>query len=277
MTVSPLRLRKLLRNPSLLLGVLITLTVMGVALVGHLYTPFAPNAMEIANRTQSPDLTHPFGTDDFGRDILSRVMAGASTALTIGIVSVAFGLFLGVSIGFIAAHRLGWVDEVLMRIMDGTFAFPPLLFAVTIVAITGQGVLNTALAIGLINVPIFARIARGGFLSAKEQDFVEGARALGAPTSVIVLVHILPNIMAPIIVQATVSLATAILAEASLSYLGLGTQPPDPSWGRMLKESQSFFSRAPWMSIFPGLAIALTVLGFNLLGDGLRDWLDPRS
>lgn len=247
-----------------------------MALLSLLYTPYDPQSMNIEGRVSPPSLTHPLGTDEYGRDILSRIMVGGVTAVGVGLVAVSIGLVLGVLVGALAGFYGGGIDEILMRIMDGMYSFPPLLFAIMVVSVLGPGVFNTMIAIGIVNIPIFARITRAEFLRLKEMEFIEAAEALGVNPLTIIIRHLLPNALAPIIVQGTVSFATAIISEASLSYLGLGTQPPYPSWGRMLREAQNFMSRAPWMSVAPGLFIALTVLGFNLLGDGLRDLLDPK-
>lgn len=269
--------RSYLKNHNFLIGFSIILLVIFIALLSFFYTPHNPQTMSIRDRIAPPSPTHPFGRDDYGRDILSRIMVGSTTAVGVGLVAVGIGLGAGVLIGAIAGFFSGRIDEILMRIMDGMYAFPPLLFAIMVVAVLGPGLFNTMIAIGVVNIPIFARITRACFLSLREKEFVEAAQALGANSMQVIFRHLLPNALAPIIVQGTVSFATAIISEASLSYLGLGTQPPHPSWGRMLREAQNFMARAPWMAIAPGISIAITVLGFNLLGDGLRDILDPRT
>jgi peptide/nickel transport system permease protein len=217
------------------------------------------------------------GTDQYGRDVLSRVMRGAVSSLAVGAVAVAIGMGVGVLLGATGGWLGGWLDEAMMRVTDAIYGFPAVLSALLVTAAFGAGVLISMIAVGIAYVPIFARLTRANILSLREQDFVVAARALGVSDGAIVRRHVLPNTISPLIVQATISFPLAILAEAALSYLGLGTQPPNPSWGLMLREAQSFLALAPWFAIFPGAAIALAVLGFNLLGDGLRDLLDPRT
>jgi peptide/nickel transport system permease protein len=264
-----------LHSRLLLLGGVIVVAVVVLAFVGNLAPPHDPQAMSIARRTQPPSLSFPFGTDQYGRDIFSRILKGAGIALSVGWVAIAVGLVGGAPLGILSGYYGRWLDETLMRLMDALFAFPAILLALAMVAALGPGHRSAMLAIGLVNVPVFARLGRASTLSLKKTGFVEAARAVGSSDFRILRHHILPNSLAPLIVQATVSFASAILAEASLSYLGLGTQPPLPSWGKMLEEARGFMNIAPWMAIFPGLAIALTVLGFSFLGDGLRDFLDP--
>ncbi len=270
-------LLRVLNNRLLLLGGAVVVIVVVLAFVGHLAPLHDPLAMDIARRTQPPSLSFPFGTDQYGRDIFSRVLKGAGMALSVGWVAIAIGLVGGAPLGILSGYYGRWLDEALMRLMDALFAFPAILLALALVAALGPGYRSAMLAIGLVTVPVFARLARASTLSLKETGFVEAARAVGSSDFRILRYHILPNGLAPLIVQATVSFASAILAEASLSYLGLGTQPPLPSWGKMLEEARGFMNIAPWMAIFPGLAIALTVLGFSFLGDGLRDFLDPHN
>ena len=265
-----------LRSAPLYLGLALVGVVALVAVVGLVYTPYDPNAMGVAARGVAPSLAFPMGSDQFGRDILSRVMRGASLALLVGATSVAIGLAAGAPLGALAGFARGWADEAIMRLMDGLFAFPATLLAIAIVGALGPGLQNAVLAIGVAYVPIFARLARASVISQTEADYVQAARAVGCSPARILFRHILPNGLSPLIVQATTAFGGAILAEAALSYLGLGVQPPDPSWGQMLNDAHNYLSVAPWLAVFPGLAIATTVLGFNLLGDGLRDWLDPR-
>jgi peptide/nickel transport system permease protein len=267
---------RLFRYPGLTVGGAIVATVVGATLLSLVWTPYSPLTMNMRQRFQGPSLTHVFGTDQFGRDVLSLLMVGAQNSLAVGIVAVAIGLAVGTALGLFAAARRGWVDEAVMRICDFLFAFPAVLSAVMLAAALGPGTGNAMLAIGFYNIPIFARIARGAAKGVWVREFIYAARTAGKGAIRISLEHVLPNILNIIVVQATISFATAILAEAALSYLGLGTQPPAPSWGRMLHESQVFLSRAPYLSIFPGLIIVSTVLGLNLLGDGMRDALDPR-
>ncbi len=264
-------------NRLLVWGGSIVMVITLLALIGAFTTPRDPQAMNISLRARPPSLSFPLGTDQYGRDILSRVMRGTSIALSVGLVAVGIGLAAGVPIGVIAGFYGGWLGEALMRIMDALFAFPAILLAIAVVGVLGPGHVNAMLAIGAVNVPIFARLTRASVLALREEGYVEAACAAGSNDLYIVYKHILPNGLAPILVQASVTFATSILAEASLSYLGLGVQPPLPSWGKMLEEARGFMDRAPWLAIFPGLAIAITVLGFNFLGDGLRDFLDPRG
>ena len=263
-------------GPLLVGGGVIVLAMAVVAVLGRFAPPHDPTAMDIAARLQPPGAAHLFGTDQYGRDILSRVMGGAGIALSVGVVAVGIGLGGGTIIGAVAGFYGGLLGEALMRLMDALFAFPAILLAIAVVGALGPGHVNAMLAIGVVNVPVFARLTRASVLAVREEGYVEAARAVGGTDLHILWRHILPNGLAPLLVQASVSFATAILAEASLSYLGLGTQPPLPSWGKMLEEARLFMDRGPWLAIFPGLAIALTVLGFNFLGDGLRDYLDPR-
>jgi peptide/nickel transport system permease protein len=268
--------RRFLKHPTGMTGAVIIGLLLVFALFGQAIAPYDPTAMSFGEEFASPSWAHPFGTDDFGRDILSRVLYGARISLLVGIIAVSIATVIGSTLGMIAGYGPRWADEVIMRTMDVLFAFPTILLAIAIMAMLGKGVQNAMIAIGIVYVPIFARIARGEVLSVKQDEFVEVARALGATDSEILVRHILPNILAPIIVEISLSLSFAILAEAALSFFGLGTQPPDPSWGRMLSEGRDFFRQSLWLGIFPGLAIMVTVIGFNFLGDGLRDVLDPR-
>jgi peptide/nickel transport system permease protein len=269
-------LRRLRRQPlSIFSGLLVTILIL-TAIFGPLLAPYDPNAINMSQRFPSPSLEHPFGTDDFGRDILSRVMVGARVSLMVGIIAVGLSATVGSFLGLLAGYTGRFTDEVIMRAMDILFAFPAILLAIAIMAALGRGVGNAMIAIGIVYIPIFARIVRGSVLSVREEEFVEAARATGSSNGRIMFRHIFPNVLSPLIVEITLSLSFAILAEAALSFFGLGTQPPDPSWGRMLSEGRAYFQQSAWLAIFPGLAIMLTVLGFNLLGDGLRDALDPR-
>jgi peptide/nickel transport system permease protein len=233
--------------------------------------------MDIGARLQAPSASHPMGTDQFGRDLLSRVMRGAVASLAVGVVAVGIGMGAGVALGTAGGWVGGWLDEAAMRVTDAVYGFPAVLSALLVTAVFGPGVLISMIAVGIAYVPVFARLTRANILALREQDFVQAARALGAGDGVLVWRHILPNTVSPLIVQATISFPLAILAEAALSYLGLGTQPPNPSWGLMLRDAQNFLVLSPWYAVFPGAAIGLAVLGFNLLGDGLRDLLDPRA
>jgi peptide/nickel transport system permease protein len=252
------------------------LMIIATAIISFLHTPYDPNRMNLSERFLSPSTKHWLGTDQYGRDILSRVMKGSVNSLIVGWVAVGIGLSLGVLLGSLAAYWRGWRDEGIMRLADVFYGFPAVLSAILITSILGPGMVNSMLAIGIFYIPIFARLTRGASLSVWQRDYVTSARAIGQTNRAIIWSTILPNILSPLIVQATVQFAIAILAEAALSYLGLGTQPPHASWGRMLNEAQTFMEISPWLAIFPGMAIAVAVLGFNLLGDGLRDLLDPR-
>jgi peptide/nickel transport system permease protein len=233
--------------------------------------------MDIAARLAPPSAAHHLGTDQYGRDILSRIMRGAVASLAVGVVAVGIGMAVGVLLGTAGGWVGGWLDEAAMRLTDAIYGFPAVLSALLVTAVFGPGVLIAMVAVGIAYVPAFARLARANILALREQDFVMAARALGARDGAVVWRHVLPNTVSPLIVQATIAFPLAILAEAALSYLGLGTQPPHPSWGLMLRDAQNFLQLSPWFAIFPGAAIALAVLGFNLLGDGLRDLLDPRA
>jgi peptide/nickel transport system permease protein len=258
------------------IGLAVTALLVAVALVSLVWTPYPVDVMDIPVKLQAPSAAHWLGTDQFGRDVLSRLMAGAVNSIAVSLVAVGIGAGLGVPLGALAAARRGIIEEVVMRFNDFTFAFPALLSAVMITAILGPGAVNSIIAIGIFNIPVFARLTRGASLSLWQRDFVLAARVAGKGRTRITAEHILPNIASLLIVQMTIQFALAILAEAGLSYLGLGTQPPAPSWGKMLNEAQTLMYMAPQLAIFPGLAIMGTVLGLNLLGDGLRDLLDPR-
>jgi peptide/nickel transport system permease protein len=264
------------KNRNFSLGVALSAVVVVMAAVSLFWTPYNPNAMDARHRLEPPSLNHPLGTDQYGRDTLSRVMAGAVNAIIVGLITVAIGMGAGLLLGLISAWGNRLVDEIIMRICDLLFGFPAVLSAILITAVLGPSVVNAMLAIGIFYIPVFARLTRASALTIKGLDYIAAARVTGQSEAAIVRRHVLPNILSPLIIQATVQFAVAILAEAGLSYLGLGTQPPYASWGRMLNEAQTFMELSPWMAIFPGLAIAWAVLGFNLLGDGLRDILDPR-
>ena len=268
--------RLALANRSFVTGLAITALIAAMALLSFLWTPTDITHLIVADRMKPPSWQHPFGTDHFGRDILSMIMIGARNSIAVAVVAVVIGMGLGVPLGCWAAARGGFVDEALMRFNDVVFAFPALLSAVMITAIFGPGAVNAIIAIGIFNVPVFARVARAGALSLWPREYVLAARAAGKGKVLVTVEHILPNIASMLLVQGTIQFALGILAEAGLSYLGLGAQPPMPSWGRMLFDAQTRMMVAPYQAIFPGLAIVVTVLGLNLLGDGLRDVLDPR-
>ena len=271
------RWRRVLRQRALAVGLLLTGLIVGTAVCSLVYTPRDPLRMEVSARLQGPSPGHPMGTDQYGRDLLSRVMRGAIASLAVGAVAVGIGMVAGVVLGAAGGWSGGWLDEALMRVTDAVYGFPAVLSALLIAAVFRPGVLISMVAVGIAYVPVFARLTRASVLALRVQEFVTAAQALGARDGAILWRHVLPNTISPLIVQATISFPLAILAEAALSYLGLGTQPPNPSWGLMLRDAQNFLQLSPWYAIFPGAAIALAVLGFNLLGDGLRDLLDPRG
>ena len=266
-----------LRHVTFALGTAITALLLATAALSFVYTPKDPLAMSIAGRLQGPSAAHPFGTDQYGRDVLSRVMTGAVTSIAVGLIAVGIGAAVGLLIGIASGYVGGWLDEGFMRLIDAVQGFPAILSALLFAAVFAPGIAISMVAIGIAFVPAFARLTRAGFLELREREFVVAARALGASDRRLIARHILPNTLPPLIIQATTSFPVAILAEAALAYLGLGTQPPYPSWGLMLKEAQNFLSLNPSFAVFPGGAIALTVLGLNLLGDGLRDLLDPKT
>ena len=265
------------RNPTAAVAGTVLLLIILMAVFDETVAPAGPNEIAVEDRLQPPSLQHPFGTDDLGRDILSRVVLGAGVSLRVGFLAVAFALVVGSLIGLLAGFYGGWVDDVLMRFMDILFAFPAVLLAIAVLAVRGPGSGNTALAIGIVYIPVFARVTRASVLGVREEVYVRASRSVGASDFRLLTRHVLPNAAPPIIVQTSISLAFAVLAEAALSFLGLGTQPPNPSWGLMLAEGRGFIDIAWWLAFFPGMAIFLTVLCFNLLGDGLRDVLDPRQ
>jgi peptide/nickel transport system permease protein len=265
------------RHPALIAGAVLTLALVAVALLSLVWTPYPVNAINIARRLQPPSALNWLGTDQFGRDVLSMVMIGSRNSFAVGFVAVGIGLTFGVALGAFAAAKRGFIDDLVMRLADFTFAFPAVLSAIMITALLGPGAINAIIAIGIFNIPVFARLTRGAALQVLSRDFILAARAAGKSGLRISIEHVLPNIAGILVVQATIQFALAILAEASLAYLGLGTQPPAPSWGKMLNEAQTFMQRAPLLAIFPGAAIAVAVLAFNLLGDGLRDIIDPKQ
>lgn len=269
--------RVLASNPVTVVSAVVLAVIVVIALMAPWVAPYGVNAVDVANALQPPSGAHWFGTDDLGRDILSRVVLAARTSLQVAAISVTFAFVVGVTIGVVSGYVGGIVDTILMRVVDVMFAFPVLLLALAIVAILQPGVATTVLAIGIVYTPIFARVARASTLSVRQEPYVQVSRTMGTPATTILGRHVLPNITGPLIVQTSLSLAFAILSEAALSFLGLGIQPPAPSWGGMLANAQGFISQAWWMSVFPGAAIFVTVLAFNLLGDGLRDVLDPKQ
>lgn len=269
--------RLLARNPVTLVSALVLVVVAVVAVTANWIAPYGVNDVDVPNALAPPSGSHWFGTDELGRDVLSRVLVAVQASMRIAVVSVALAMVVGVAVGLIAGYRGGWLDTVLMRVVDVMFAFPVLLLALAVVAILGPGVTTTMLAIAIVYTPIFARVSRASTLGVRTEPYVAASRALGTGDLYILRRHILPNIAGPLIVQTSLSLAFAILSEAALSFLGLGIQPPQPSLGRMIFDSQGFVTMAWWMAVFPGAAIFVIVLAFNLFGDGLRDVLDPKQ
>ena len=268
--------RQALRHKSFAIGGALALALAAMALLSLAWSPYPPGDIDIPNKFAAPSASHWLGTDSLGRDIASQILVGSQNSIVVGLIAVGIGMGFGVALGCVASARRGWVEELLMRAADFTFAFPALLSAIMLTAIYGPGLVMSIVAIGIFNVPVFARLTRGAANAVWAREYVLAARAAGKGAMRITVDHVLPNIANVLIVQATISFATAILAEAALSYLGLGTQPPQPSWGRMLNEAQTQMFQAPMLAVYPGVAIMLSVLGLNLLGDGLRDLLDPR-
>ncbi|MCZ8310751.1 MAG: ABC transporter permease [Rhodospirillales bacterium] len=269
-------LRRLLRRPAAMFGLAIVTLFVVAALLAPIVAPADPIATNWGAIRKAPSALYWFGTDENGRDLLSRVIYGARASLQAGVISVAISIAVGLPLGLLAGYVGGWIDAVISRITDAMLACPFLILAIALAAFLGPSLTNAMIAIGISATPAFIRLTRGATLNAKVDDYIEAARAVGNPHWRIAAVHLLPNILPALMVQATLALAAAIIAEASLSFLGLGQQPPAPSWGSMLNNAQRFITQAPWMALFPGAAIFLVVLAFNLLGDGLRDALDPR-
>ncbi|MBR1091983.1 ABC transporter permease [Bradyrhizobium manausense] len=269
--------RRLFKRKAAVAGLVVLTVFILLALLAPLLVPYDPIATSWSLVRKPPTPAHWFGTDELGRDILSRVIYGARASLLAGLISVAIALGIGVPLGLLSGYRGGFVDALISRITDAMLACPFLILAIALAAFLGPSLGNAMIAIGISATPVFIRLTRGQVLSVKAEDYVEAARALGNPPWRIAVTHILPNILPALLVQATLSIAAAIIAEAALSFLGLGQQPPSPSWGSMLNAAQRFLTQAPWMAIWPGLAIFLVVLSLNLLGDGLRDALDPRQ
>jgi len=271
-----LALRQLARRPAAVFGGAVLLLVLVLALLAPWLAPYDPLATSWSAVRKAPSAAHWFGTDEVGRDLLSRVIWGARASLSAGLVAVVIAVAIGLPLGMVAGYLGGWVDMVIGRLTDAMLAIPFLILAIALAAFLGPSLQNAMIAIGVTATPLFVRLARGQVLQARAEDWVEAARSVGNPRARILVRHILPNILPPVLVQATLTIASAIIAEASLSFLGLGQQPPAPSWGSMLNTAQRFLTQAPWMALFPGAAIFLTVLAFNLFGDALRDALDPR-
>ena len=268
--------RRARHHRSFVIGAVLALLLLLAALVSFVWTPWSPYEMDMANKMQAPSAAHWLGTDAFGRDVASLLLVGARASILVGVIAVGIGLVVGTALGLLAAARRGWVEEAIMRFADFSLAFPAILSAIMMTAVFGAGIVNAIVAIGIYNIPTFARITRASANAIWSREYIAAARACGKGSFSITMQHVLPNISAVLIVQITIRFAIAILAEAALSYLGLGTQPPQPSWGRMLSEAQTLMFQQPLLAVFPGMAIALAVLGLNLLGDGLRDLLDPR-
>jgi len=269
--------RRTRRNPGALAGAAVVLAILLVAIFAPLLAHADPLAQNLAAQDLPPGPGHPFGTDKLGRDLFARIAFGARISIAIGFVAVGLAITLGTAIGTLAGYLGGWVDSTLMGAMDVMLAFPSIILAIGITTILGPSITNLMLAIGIVYIPQYARLARAAVLDLREADFIEAARALGAVMPAILRRHVLPNILAPLLVQATLGVATAELEAAGLSYLGLGARPPAPEWGAMLNDARDYWLSAPWALVFPGLSITILVLGFNLLGDGLRDALDPKS
>lgn len=269
--------RRFLHNRGAVIGLVLAVVLVLAAVLAPWLAPYPPDAQDLRSRLRPPSPEHWFGTDEFGRDVLSRVLFGARISLLTGLVPVATGLVIGTAIGLLAGFYRGWLDDVLMRAMDVLLAFPSLLLALAVVGTLGPGLVNAVIAVAIVSVPGYARLARSVVIAAREEEYVHAARALGAKDPRLLLRHVLPATVGPLTVQATLGIGFAILSMAGLSFLGLGVQPPTPSWGGILAEGREFLRTAPFMTNFAGLAILVTVVGFNLLGDGIRDVLDPRN
>lgn len=269
-------LRAFYKNRLGFLGAILVMVIIFMALLAPYLAPYTPTEMNLQYRQRGPVLEHPFGTDRFGRDILSRIIYGSRISLMVGLISVGIGVFGGIFLGLYAGYYGKIIDAIIMWLMDMLMSFPSILLALVVIAVLGANLTNTMMAIGITYIPIFTRIVRSSVLKIRGEEFVEAALALGLSDAKIIFKHVLPNSLAPVIVQATLALSGAILTEAALSFLGLGVQPPMPSWGSMLSDSRRYMELAPWTVIFPAIAIMVSVLSFNILGDGLRDVLDPK-
>ena len=275
-TATPSFWQRAWRHRSFAAGAVLSLLLLSAALLSWVWTPWSPFDIDVPNKLRGPSAAHWLGTDQIGRDVASLLLAGARNSILVGVIAVGIGLTVGTALGLLAAARRGWVEELVMRLSDFAIAFPALLSAIIMTAVFGPGIVNAIIAIGIYNIPTFARITRGSASQVWSREYTLAARACGKGPWRITVEHVLPNIASVLIVQATIRFAIAILAEAALSYLGLGTQPPAPSWGRMLSEAANLLFQMPMLGVYPGVAISLSVLGLNLLGDGLRDLLDPR-
>ncbi len=275
-SLTSLAIQSMRRNRSGLIGLFITVVLIILSLLAPVLAPYDELVMHPDDRFTPPSAAYPFGTDEFGRDIFSRILIGSRISFSVGLVSIIIATVVGVTIGLVAGYGGGWFDTVMMRLFDALLAFPAILLAIVIMAVMEPGVRTVILAVAVVNIPAFARLTRANVLVQKQEDYVDAARAVGAQSGRIIFRHILPNVVSTILVQITVAIAGAVLLEASLSFLGLGTPLPAPSWGSMLSIGRAYLALAPWYGIFPGLAITLLVMGLYLLGDGLRDALDPR-
>ncbi|NLG09627.1 MAG: ABC transporter permease [Deinococcales bacterium] len=273
----PKPVRGFLRRPLAVLGLVLVLGMVLAALFAPLLAPHAPTKADFGAILAAPSAKHPLGTDELGRDVLSRLLFGARASLQAGMLAVLIAVVIGVPVGLVSGYRRGWVDEVVMRLTDAVMAFPVIVLALAMTAVLGASLTTAMVAIGVVYAPVFVRLARAQAMALREVEFTEAARALGNHEAAILVRHLLPNIASAVLVQASLSVAAAILVESALSFLGLGVQPPTPSWGSMLRIGTGYLLEAPWTSFWPGLAIFVTVLGINLLGDGLRDVLDPRD
>lgn len=269
-------LMRIIKSKTSFIGLLIILGLIITAIFAPLIAPYEPTNQEILNKYLPPSADHLLGTDNLGRDIFSRIVYGSRISIQIGVIAVGISMVIGVTLGGIAGYFGRWIDQIIMRLIDILMAFPSILLAIALVAVLGPSLQNAMIAVGIVGIPQFARIVRSAVLSVKETEYVEAAKSIGAKNGRILAQHVLPNCTAPIIVQATLGIGTAILDAAGLSFLGLGAQPPTPEWGAMLSDGRNALQNSPWVVAFPGLAIFLVVLGFNLFGDGLRDALDPR-
>ncbi len=269
-------LKRAIRHRSFVSGGFLTFLLVLSAFISLFWTPWDPIKQNLSARHNAPSWEHILGTDQFGRDIFSIILTGSQNSITVGLISVSIGIVFGVSLGLIASTKRGWIEEIIMRFCDFMYAFPAILLAIMLVATIGQGAINAIVAIGIFSIPVFARLTRGAANAIWAREYILASRSAGKGLFRITIEHVLPNILSVIIVQATIQFALAILAEAALSFLGLGAQPPTPSWGRMLSEARSMIYLNPWLAIYPGVAIAISVLGLNLLGDGLRDIVDPK-
>ena len=269
--------KKCKKNKNFMIGLCMVAFLVGLLVLSFVYLPFDPNEMDTVNSFAAPSADHLLGTDNFGRDILSRLIKGSQTAFFVGGTAVVIGMAAGIFLGAVAGYYQGWIDKIMMLVMDAKMAFPGVILALVLITIFGSGIINTAAALGIMAIPRFVRMTRSGFMQVKEMEYIQAARTRGVSDLRLMFVHILPNVFSSLIVTASLGFSSAVLSEAGLSYLGLGIQPPDPSWGKMLFEAQGYLLTNPLYAIVPGVMITILVLGFNLLGDGIRDITDSRS